>query len=324
MNVSRILFVLAIAFTSLFVHDLFYFPLPTQTKRIRLYTNQERIDLKRSLIHAFSKAQNEIIISVYSFTDKEIIKKLNQKAEEGIKIHIGVDKKQHRSLSKKLSNKIELRTRPQKGLMHEKIFLVDDTVFVGSSNLTTTSLRMHDNLMVGLFNPPLKEALKSYLVEELPFTRFNQEGLEFYSLPSEAALKRIMALIKNSKKSLDIALFTFTHPLIAEAVIQAHLRGVKVRVVFDYLSHKGASRFVVESLREANIPIFHNRGVQLMHHKMALIDQDVLVIGSTNWTKSAFTRNQDDLLILSSLNKRKTKKIRKIFRHLFWESKQIL
>ncbi len=324
MNVSRILFVLAFAFTCLFVHDFCHLPLPSQKEPFLLYTNQERLDLKRNFIKAFSKAQDEIIISVYSFTDKDVIQALNKKAELGLRIYIGVDRKQHRSLSKKLSSKIELRTRPQKGLMHEKIFLVDDTVYVGSSNLTTTSLRMHDNLMVGLFNPPLKRALKNYLVEDTPFSTFNQEGLEFYSLPSKIALMRIVALIEESKKSLDIALFTFTHPLIAKAVIQAHLRGVKVRVLFDYLSHKGASRFIVESLREANIPIFHNRGMQLMHHKMALIDQDVLVIGSTNWTKSAFTRNQDDLLILSSLKKSETKKIRKIFRHLFWESKQIL
>jgi len=120
MNLSKTIFLLAFAFLFLIINDFFHLPLPSQTKTITLYSNQERLDLKRSLIKAFSKAQDEIILSVYSFTDKDVINLLNQKAELGIKIQIGVDRKQHRSLAKKLSSKIELRTRPQKGLMHEK------------------------------------------------------------------------------------------------------------------------------------------------------------------------------------------------------------
>ncbi len=61
-----------------------------------------------------------------------------------------------------------------------------------------------------------------------------------------------------------------------------------------------------------------------MHHKMALFDHQILAMGSTNWTKSAFTRNQDDLLILTSLKKREIQKIQKMLKHLFWESRKIL
>ncbi|MCH9633880.1 MAG: Cardiolipin synthase A [Chlamydiae bacterium] len=297
--------------------------MPRNPYSLSFYSNQERSDLKRTLLDAFSKAQDQILVSVYSMTDPDIIKKINEKAKSGVNVSIFIDKKHLKSLAKKMDSNVLVQKKKQRGLMHEKIFLIDDLIFIGSSNLTTTSLRMHDNLMVGYIHRELTNRLRNYYSNDAPFIFWDPTcGIHFFCLPSPEALAHILTHIKQASKQIDIALFTFTHPKILKALIEANQRGVKVRVLLDYLSTLGASRFVAARLKEEHIAVYHNRGLQLMHHKMALIDQKIFILGSTNWTRSAFERNQDDLIIFSQLEKRQLKKVIKIFQHLFWESEK--
>lgn len=296
--------------------------LPSSRKPRLLYSNQERKDLKRTLLSSIKQAQDSIDIAVYSMTDKAIIKELNKKALHGLPISIWIDKKQVRSLKRKLDPSINLISRPQSGLMHQKIFILDKQVFIGSTNLTTTSLRMHDNLMIGFYNPSWIKPLKEYILTGIKLQeKLSTPSFECYFLPNQSALDRIIELINSSQKCIDIALFTFTHPQITEALIHAQKRGVKIKVVLDYLSTKGASRKVTQTLNDEAIPLFTNSGLQLMHHKMAFIDQKTLIFGSTNWTKSAFKKNKDDLIILSNLSKKEVREVKRVFRHLFWEGK---
>ena len=45
-------------------------------------------------------------------------------------------------------------------------------------------------------------------------------------------IEPILKTIDKAKKSLDIKMFQFTDPILIHAVIEAHKRGVKVRVAF--------------------------------------------------------------------------------------------
>jgi phosphatidylserine/phosphatidylglycerophosphate/cardiolipin synthase-like enzyme len=46
-----------------------------------------------------------------------------------------------------------------------------------------------------------------------------------------------------------------------------------------------------------------SQGQQLLHHKWAIVDEEQWIMGSANWTKAAFAKNEDFLLILSTLTK---------------------
>ncbi len=290
------------------------------------YCNQSRRDLKSSLLKSIKKAKDEIYISVYSLSDPDLIKILNTRANEGLKIEIRVDRKQAISLRKKLSERVSLTTISQSGLMHQKVFLVDNLCYLGSANLTSQSLRMHDNLMLSVNHEKLNDYLKNELFHsdskgsQIPF---KSDYLQLYLMPNKQVLEQILDRLQKAEHSIQIAMFTFTHPKIYQALKEAHQKGVRVRVIFDYLSHKGASRFMAQNLKDENICISHNRGLALMHHKLALIDEETLIMGSTNWTKSGFEKNQESLLLIPKLSKKDKKFVKKVFRHLFWEGKKI-
>jgi phosphatidylserine/phosphatidylglycerophosphate/cardiolipin synthase-like enzyme len=126
-----------------------------------------------------------------------------------------------------------------------------------------------------------------------------QMSAEVYFSPRGGCTDAVVKLINSSKKSVDVAIYSFTSKKIANALIDAHKRGVKVRVLIDY--GNGQSKYCVGPLLEkAGIEVRYKKGSGggLMHHKYAIYDGKVLSTGSFNWTGSAEKRNDENLVIL--------------------------
>lgn len=117
-----------------------------------------------------------------------------------------------------------------------------------------------------------------------------------YFSPSKDCLHRIQRFIREAQSTLDICVFTITDNRIVDKIIDAHQRGVKVRVIsdddksedlgsdFDYLDSKG-------------IDCVHDKTSAHMHHKFAIADGKKLLNGSYNWTRSACTSNNENIAV---------------------------
>lgn len=296
--------------------------MPGPDAPVRFYSNQSRHDIKLTFIEALKSADKSIFLSVYGISDPQILSTLTKKSDAKVPVLIEYDKKASANLYKCLPAAVEYKTKPCKGLMHRKIVVIDKRlVFLGTANLTTTSLRHHANFVMGLDCAPLA----SYLIEpdssRFRFEVKEQQG-EIYLLPDPQgeALQHLLETIDSTKNSIHLAMFTLTHPKIAEALIRAQQRGVDVRVAIDYFTAKGASRKTVAALRESGIKIFLSQGRELLHHKWALLDNETLILGSANWTKAAFSKNADFLLFLSSLAQTQKKFLAKLWRVIEDES----
>jgi len=107
-------------------------------------------------------------------------------------------------------------------------------------------------------------------------------------------------IIENINKAevfVDIAMYTFTDQEISQAVIKASERGVKVRIYLDRSQVKAkysSSRLFVEKGLEVRI----SSNNYIMHNKFAVIDNKIIITGSYNWTTSASTRNDENLLVI--------------------------
>ncbi len=94
----------------------------------------------------------------------------------------------------------------------------------------------------------------------------------------------------------DVCVFTITDDALSEALIAAHRRGVRVRVLTD--DEKAGDRGSdAARLAEAGIPVRVDDDPAHMHHKFAIFDRRLLATGSYNWTRSAFLENQENLLV---------------------------
>jgi cardiolipin synthase len=293
-------------------------PLPTPAAPTLFYSNQLRQDLKLVFCRAMKEAKESIYLQIYALTDPVIKKLLHQKEKRGIAPTILFDPSASGRLEKRFAHAHPLHS---KGLMHRKILVVDGAqVFLGSANLTTQSLHMHDNLVVGLYHPPLAHFLKTEEAPSSYFFTIGGEKAELWLLPSKQALQRTLEALYAAKKRIRIAMFTFTHPELVDALISLHQRGISISLALDFYTGRGASSKALKRLQDERIPISLSRGTQLLHHKWALIDDQTLIIGSANWTEAAFEENADCFLILHSLNHSQKKFMKKLWKTVEWES----
>ncbi len=117
-----------------------------------------------------------------------------------------------------------------------------------------------------------------------------------YSLDKKQTDQEIIALINDAKSYIYFAIYTFTLPSIADALVAAKKRGVEVRGITD--SGQSSSSYgapIVAQLLAAGIPVVtekHAGGNGIMHIKL-LVTERAYVFGSYNWTKSATIINDE-------------------------------
>ncbi len=157
---------------------------------------------------------------------------------------------------------------------------------------------------------------------------------EVYFSPRGGAEAALVRLIDGAAKNIDAAIYTFTNRALAAAVVRAHKRGVKIRLILDgndesdyskgfYLRQRGVdvryARGLAKKSRKKRKKRYRVRKYGLMHHKFAVVDGKTVATGSFNWTASAERWNHENLLVIKSpsLARRYETAFRKIWKSTF-------
>jgi phosphatidylserine/phosphatidylglycerophosphate/cardiolipin synthase-like enzyme len=125
------------------------------------------------------------------------------------------------------------------------------------------------------------------------------EVLGVYFTPPAGAAQAIVKTIDASSSEVLVQAYGFTHNAIAQAIIRAHQRGVKVSVLLDQKSDH-TNRYVIDLLNNAQVSMRLDGKHAIAHNKVMLIDENIVITGSFNFTNSAETRNAENFLILKS------------------------
>jgi len=114
-------------------------------------------------------------------------------------------------------------------------------------------------------------------------------------LPDESS-QPILDAINGSKKSLHIKMFVFSDPDLLKAVIDAHLRRVKVRVMLNPARRDGEddNKNAREALTRAGVEVADsNPKFGLTHEKSMVVDEAVAFVKSLNWATKNLTETRD-------------------------------
>lgn len=110
----------------------------------------------------------------------------------------------------------------------------------------------------------------------------------------QALLRHIAA----TNHTLDAALYGFDRLSIRDALLDAHSRGVVVRLVTDDDAYVDDPVYAV--LEDAGIPVVQDNRSSLMHNKFFILDEQIVWTGSTNVTDNGFTLHHDNSLVFTS------------------------
>lgn len=138
--------------------------------------------------------------------------------------------------------------------------------------------------------------------------------------PGDNCPRKIGELFIAARQQVDVCVFTITDNRIAQPLLEAHKRGVKIRIVSDNekLLEAGSD---IERFRQAGIPVRVDKTEYHMHHKFAVFDQSQLLTGSYNWTRGAAEFNHENFIISS--DPRLVKEFSQVFEQL-WSQMQPL
>jgi phosphatidylserine/phosphatidylglycerophosphate/cardiolipin synthase-like enzyme len=112
---------------------------------------------------------------------------------------------------------------------------------------------------------------------------------------------RVAHELDKAEKTLDICVMELQDFTVSDAVIAAHKRGVAVRLILDDGYADPAEEKAVDYMKKAGIEIRNDEnGAALMHSKFSLIDDDVLLVSSANYSTFDSESNANNLLVLRS------------------------
>ncbi|HVN53712.1 MAG TPA: phospholipase D-like domain-containing protein [Anaerolineaceae bacterium] len=199
------------------------------------------------------------------------------------------------------------------GLMHDKIVIIDGkTLLMGSWNLSYNDTYRNNNNLLEITAPQLIANYQAKFNELFVDKRFGAKAeigalapsltldgvrVENYFSPTDQVMAHLVQTVQGAKRSVHVMIFTFTDPGLASALIERAKAALDVQGVIE---DRGASQGALPTLFCAHLPFKTDGNKYTMHHKVIVIDGQTVITGSFNFTKSADTANDDNLIILHS------------------------
>lgn len=157
----------------------------------------------------------------------------------------------------------------------------------------------------------------------LPFS--SHASVDVLFSPNGGVNDRISIELKSAEKSVDIAMYSFSHKGLLKQIKALAQNGIRVRLVLNK-AHQSEEKST--DLENSGVDV---RYVNLiMHHKFAIIDgpadpsssthSSTLMTGSQNWSNSADTRYDEDFLVFKAETKR-IKSFQSEFNHMWNHSR---
>ncbi|MBI4597109.1 MAG: phospholipase D family protein [Candidatus Omnitrophica bacterium] len=115
--------------------------------------------------------------------------------------------------------------------------------------------------------------------------------------PRGGCTQLVVDTIASANSQVLVQAHSFTSEPIAQALVAARQRGVRVEAILDK-SQRSEDDSRAALLARAGIPVSIDAAHAIAHNKVMVMDEDTVVTGSFNFTNSAEERNAENLLVI--------------------------
>ena len=129
--------------------------------------------------------------------------------------------------------------------------------------------------------------------------------IEVLFTPGDDAARKIIDAIRGAKKQILVQAFSFTHPGIAKALIDAHQRGIEEKLIADLEQTRMIRRNRIAEIAVAGVPVWLDGEHNGAHNKVMIIDAHAsniadmtIITGSYNFTNAAQYKNAENVLLI--------------------------
>ncbi len=209
---------------------------------------------------------------------------------------------------------IEVLGDRRESFMHNKFVIIDQAeVWTGSMNFTINGAYRNNNNLIRIRSSRIAENYTTEFEEMFVYDMFgdniisntphpqlalNNITIETLFSPDDDTEDRILFYLNQAKESIKFMVYSFTSDRIAEAMINKAREGVVVSGVFEegqYYANLGTE---YDTLLATGLVVRLDGNRNNMHHKVMIIDDQILVVGSYNFSRNAEVYNDENTLII--------------------------
>lgn len=209
---------------------------------------------------------------------------------------------------------IEVKDDQRSALMHNKFWVFDGhTVWTGSTNITQNGNFRNNNNVIVIQSTRVAEIYEREFQEmwagefgPRSSTTVDQQSATVNGTPIQvlfAAEDEVMSLlipmVEAAQSSIRFMAFSFTHDDLGAAVLAKAESGLDVKGIFE---KRGSETEYSElpALYCAGVPVMQDGNPGTFHHKVFVIDNEIVVTGSLNFSNNADESNDENVVILAN------------------------
>ena len=268
------------------------------------------------LVEAIDQARLSIDMAAYSLTLNSVRNALLRAHERGVAVRMVMESTNMDDYDPQmlLEAGIPIVGDERDGLMHDKFMVIDRSeVWTGSMNFTDAGVYEDDNNLMRIESNKMAENYTREFDEMFLDDKFGEdtvsatpypdlliEGTQvdtFFS-PDDGVLAVLAPLLNNANDSIYFLAFSFTSNELGDIVRQKAEAGLKISGVMDEGQIKSNQGTEFDPFRQARLDVMIDGIPGLLHHKVFIIDEKIVVLGSYNFSQSAEDRNDENLLIV--------------------------
>ncbi len=284
------------------------------------YKNSKDRTIQNMILDDLKGAKKTIDLATYNYTDTKTAQALIDAVHRGVKVRLVVDEDNY---NKKVVDDlrdggVKVISAQSNGLMHAKYIIIDGKVVIsGSANMTLSSFSSDNNFMVRLeseeaakvFTDEFEEMYLDLIFgEESPRSKAASsiklsDGTTIYVRfsPDDGIDDMIEKLIAAANDSVYMLAYSFASRDIAERLQAADKDGLDVVVICEDSKAYTDGGGQCGPLSEAGLAVYVDGYPDtLMHEKVIILDNSVVIAGSYNFTRSADKRNDEQVLVIQS------------------------
>lgn len=268
------------------------------------------------LVDAINSARLSVDAAMYSLSLNSVRYALIDAYKRGVQVRVVMESdNMDRSDPRKLKEAgVPMLGDRRQGLMHDKFVVIDRAeVWTGSMNFTDSGAYSDNNNMMRIRSAKVAEDYETEFNEMFVDDKFGPDvgsptpnprviidgtPLDIYFSPDDQVQAGLLDLLDNAQKSIDFLAYSFTSNPLGEAIRQRAADGVKVRGVMETDQMKSDIGSEYDAFRAAGVDVRLDGNPGLMHHKVMIIDGQIVVMGSYNFTASAEKYNDENLIVI--------------------------
>jgi len=216
---------------------------------------------------------------------------------------------------------IDLKLDYNESIFHQKFIVRDgNSLLTGSTNFTHTGTHHNLNHIVIVKDPEVAKIYSREFkeIQQGHFGKYNEGHdaaptdvvvsdipIRVLFAPDHNPEMEIMKQMLKARKRIDFAIFTFAKSSgIDDTMIRLLKTGFPIRGAFDG-KQGGQPWSALSSLKENGAELYsvpQGNGVGKLHHKLMVLDEEVVIAGSFNYTGPANLLNDENIIILGDLD----------------------